>query len=702
MENCSSGCPCLLLFYAKRDDNCVKYHSSLESQQNNTTTLLNKDSKMFACHNKNEIDASFVNDAIPDCAPNAEDEILLFDHSNSHQKYCKDRNQLPCHPSYVKCFNIFDTCSYKLDAQGHVLLCANGAHLENCTHFECNVMFKCPSYYCILWQYVCNDMWDCPQGKDEVHAYCQGYCHHMYMCRGKDRVCIHQGQVCDGQKDCIFEEDEKLCALKYTWCPFDCICVLFAIFCNNVSVTFPQSTYPYIFIQLESLTVGNVLRKFSAAAVLNIIKTNLNTVCGLAMDALYILNAEFNNVIIIRSYCFSNTQNLSHVALNDNKIRAIKSKGFALLLHLRLVNLSNNPLLIIPDDCFPRSVQVLSLYGNPLTGIDQHIFKKVDIDLLETKDTRLCCVIKEKSKCSMQLPWYLSCQNLLPHGTTETMFWTVSVIILVLNTSSILIYLKLNRENLQNTLLIVTLNCIEMFCCLYLGVIVVANSVLKETFVVKQDLWKSSSTCFAASGFVSGVSMLSPAGILLLSLSRLMIVLHPLTTHLKNVSLIVKCILAIFLCGLSLLVSLHIAIQETAGIFPLSICLPFVDPSNSYTVFKVTPFVVASIQIPASVAVGIIHYLLVKELKESDKTMKSVRKERLSLSLIVQLACVTLSHAMCWLPTNIVCLIALSLSQYPVEMILWTATAVAPINSVLSPIVFSISLLKKVLQEKKN
>ena len=47
--------------------------------------------------------------------------------------------------------------------------CRNGGHLENCEKFECNVMFKCPNYYCVPWTYVCDGKWDCPYAEDEFN-----------------------------------------------------------------------------------------------------------------------------------------------------------------------------------------------------------------------------------------------------------------------------------------------------------------------------------------------------------------------------------------------------------------------------------------------------------------------------------------------------------------------------------------------------
>ena len=57
---------------------------------------------------------------------------------------------------HIRCFNFTDICLYKLNSKSNMIPCRNGGHLENCGNFECNMMFKCPDYYCIPWTYVCD------------------------------------------------------------------------------------------------------------------------------------------------------------------------------------------------------------------------------------------------------------------------------------------------------------------------------------------------------------------------------------------------------------------------------------------------------------------------------------------------------------------------------------------------------------------
>ncbi len=96
------------------------------------------------------------------------------------------------------CYSIEDVCSYRLDIRKEMYPCQHGSHLANCKMFECNMMFKCPGYYCIPWSYVCDGKWDCPFGVDECAARCKSTnCSAMYKCL-LSGICVHLGNTCDG------------------------------------------------------------------------------------------------------------------------------------------------------------------------------------------------------------------------------------------------------------------------------------------------------------------------------------------------------------------------------------------------------------------------------------------------------------------------------------------------------------------------
>ena len=166
------------LFYMKTAyGHCYLYNYFMESSERSNYQASTKEHQTFAtnfhyspeyfsCNNGVNINSLLIDDLVSDCGPEADDEPLLKSIATGNRSPCINKTQIPCRKGHSKCFNISELCTYKLHYLKHLIPCRTGEHLENCRKFECNMMFKCPNYYCIPWSYVCNGVWDCPQGYD--------------------------------------------------------------------------------------------------------------------------------------------------------------------------------------------------------------------------------------------------------------------------------------------------------------------------------------------------------------------------------------------------------------------------------------------------------------------------------------------------------------------------------------------------------
>ena len=63
---------------------------------------------------------------------------------------------------------ISDLCYFNHDTNGNLKLCRNGAHLRNCSFYQCSGTFKCPDLYCVPYFKFCDGTWDCTNGEDEI------------------------------------------------------------------------------------------------------------------------------------------------------------------------------------------------------------------------------------------------------------------------------------------------------------------------------------------------------------------------------------------------------------------------------------------------------------------------------------------------------------------------------------------------------
>ena len=140
---------------------------------------------------------------------------------------------LLCLPNLRASFSLSKLCIYEhLKNKSVLKYCENGAHLYNCTHFHCIGYFKCTMSYCIPFQYICNGMWDCQQGEDEIM--CNPFsCPGLFKCKGQTK-CLHLSNICDNYRDCNLGEDETACNFSTFSCPVNCTCFLESMSCFDI------------------------------------------------------------------------------------------------------------------------------------------------------------------------------------------------------------------------------------------------------------------------------------------------------------------------------------------------------------------------------------------------------------------------------------------------------------------------------------
>ena len=99
--------------------------------------------------------------------------------------------------------------------------------------------------------------------------------------------------------------------------------------------------------------------------------------------------------------------------------------------------------------------------------------------------------------------------------------------------------------------------------------------------MVWEEMWRSGLICFVLFEFILCFNLLSQPLLILLSLSRLMVVICPMETKSKSTIFILECISCIcwstFILGFSLTLLAGFRLDK----LPMNLCLPFVDPTLS-------------------------------------------------------------------------------------------------------------------------
>ena len=315
-----------------------------------------KISNFIRCHNNQKVKKIFIDDLVPDCVTNAEDEPKLKSILELEKFYsCQMPYEIPCKEGHDKCYNITEVCIYTLNMYNHMTPCRNGAHVQNCVKFECNMMYKCLNSYCIPWSYVCNGVWDCPSGNEEANI-CQktSKCIQMYKCRKTHHICIHLGNVCDNTYDCPHGDDELLCIFRGINCPEDCECLLYAISCRGDMKMKMYLKYPeiYLFVFFSDLDISlhNMINKFINVLVIKLPRNNFTTFCpNLKCHKCVFLHLGYNLINRLEVKCFTQLHPLVALILNNNYITKIQEHSFDKFVELKLLNISQNPLTSLSE-----------------------------------------------------------------------------------------------------------------------------------------------------------------------------------------------------------------------------------------------------------------------------------------------------------------------------------------------------------------
>ncbi len=255
------------------------------------------------------------------------------------------------------------------------------------------------------------------------------------------------------------------------------------------------------------------------------------------------------------------------------------------------------------------------------------------------------------------------------------------------------------------TILIASNNVNDILPGVYFTVIWASNVALKGLFAAHESFWRRGTSCVASYAIVLFHSVSAQIFLLLLSFSRLRVVVEPMTSKFKDAKYVRRCLgkSSIFLMSIFLVFvgSFHGTLVEEG--VPYLLCFPFIDPKNAALSTRFLIWFVFVTQTLTSLTILVFHVLLVYNVQKSHSSaQKSASGHQSSLSLKLQLMFISMATLLCWLPTNIVYLLPLFLSHYPKEVVTWSTVSSYPINSYFVPILFSIVAIKGSLKHRQQ
>ena len=704
---------CSSFYFTGIDGKCYSFdHQYIQVNIINKISII---SNKIKCINGNEIDTILIDDLVSDCGESGDDESVLKDILVNHNYYsCHKEGEIPCKNGHNRCFDFTDICVYRLNKYHHLVPCRTGGHLQECREFECNLKFKCPGSYCIPLSYVCDGKWDCHNGHDEyiLHTCKARNCIGFFHC-SKSSICFPVEDVCDNYIDCPEKDDELMCGLKNIKCPVSCSCHNFAIQCLgsllDIMNIYHKLPYSVIKVSDTSMATLHVLKIFSYLVLVDFSNNMIISPCYILSGNKSILQLDLskNVIYVLQSYCFSNLSRIELFYLNNNHLHTIEKKAFWDVPNMKLLNLSCNSLNYIPPTLLYNlyHFKVLSVVKNSFLLLNPTLFRNTEIYILQSDDYRICCIASSVKMCTATKLWYINCKNLLPTHTVRIFIIIVGSLVLVLSVLSLILQVKLRAKYRASIfpIIIICLNISDMLVSLYFIILVTAEFIYQVSIILYEKIWKRSFSCYLIFFTSLVFTIESPVLLSIISLARLRAVTNPLESNFQRHSLMAKLIPICTLSGLLLSILLTTGHATIHDEIPTTLCLPFIDPSDSQWFIKLITFITTTIQLSSSLFIVAVYILFVKILNKSSKYLKcNVSKKISRAGMIIQLFVVTFSNIVCWIPANAIYLISLYKSKYSTNLLIWTAIAVTPINSMINPFLFVITTIRKKTREIKS
>ncbi len=433
---------------------------------------------IFYCNSREIISVDMVNDLIPDCQHNQVDEYLhdvstfKVDFVNVASRKCWSSNLSSCGQGSLHCFPITALCLYEKDPKLSMKHCRNGGHLLNCQRFKCPRQFKCPLSYCIEFYSVCDGIFDCPNGEDEVNcniSRCMG----LLEC-ASENTCIHPKNILDERIQCHTVMDDEQ-DFQIQSCPNYCICKGHSVDCAQASVNeLQQFNYRVKFLNISGSRILLQLSTFDSLRHLIGLDISMKNLSSLPpgifkqLENLNFLFLQQNNLTHIENYYFQGLQNIWYINIKQNPIVACDGQSFVEFKKLRsfdlsflllkglpshsfmnmvnclTLNLSYNALTVIESDLFVGldRLMVLDLRGNPILRIYPGAFRSLlQIKVVEFPTGKFCCIVPTTAVCYPKLSMqksFSSCYNFLRDTWVKAAMWVLAPISILLNAASVI------------------------------------------------------------------------------------------------------------------------------------------------------------------------------------------------------------------------------------------------------------------------
>ncbi len=461
--------------------------------------------------------------------------------------------------------------------------------------------------------------------------------------------------------------------------------------------------------QYSNLDFGHISKFYAPQSYL----ADVN-VCSWLKNAneLKYLSLTTSEIHSVEQKCFSNNQQMIFIEMTGNHLARIVHHVFSSLPHLTKINISSNPIETVSRGAFENlpKLQVISVL-NTTSHITVHyeLFHGLNLKMLETNTTFLCCLLSSNAQCSLVVPLHISCAHLLESAPLRTACAVTAFAILLCNVLSVTLQKYPCSKKLKVfEITVLLVGASQMPLAAPLLILWIQDLIYSASYPIFQDTWQSSATCFVVFTLFVHNKIESLTTSLFLATARLMIVKFPMKTKFKQTNFYqreaVKCatVSTLLSCLVTFLTWL-VSFQMLGSLQLSAICSPLCDPTRKMILIKIIIWILSVSQFLSIVCVISFYIDLLRTLHKSQKIIKSgSNMEQTNAVMKAQLLIFTSSDILSSVLPNFLFLSSIYLKEYPVLVIFWTVITICSIKSVLHPAVYTALTLRSNVKSKEQ
>ena len=606
------------------------------------------------------------------CAPSSSSSDMKF-----HCNVLYVDNKIP-----EEYFTLERLCIYDHDCDGNnTSNCFNRIHLLKCEHMYCVARFKCPASYCVSFDYICNNVCDCPHCEDE------SICNKL-LCPGMVLIPqIESGFRCSRNATSLKHSlhMRQIIYRKGLDLSDDFPILIYLEDVDDVaSYVVTPEVVVYCTIQHSNFDITDVKLFHWMVSVRRLLLPHngiqkLSDSIFASMSQLIVLDLSHNFITYLSQNTLCALQNLEYISLHHNLISNLQVATFVYSPHLQVLLLESN-------DLSPQSVVI--------DGTLHSLYR------LSSDIPRLCCTFDKATYCSPPFPLLVSCSNLITSKVLIVLGWIIGLSIFVLGLIClILLTIKHFSSDKQTPakvrFLSVNLSLAELvtsFCLLSYSVI---NVVYEDTFGVIADHWRHSWKCLGLESTFSVSSRASLAFAVCLSL-HFAIHIPSIIRREYNWKTTFFQITIVWLLITSTCIAVQI-VEHMQGSDPYNyFCFPFTTLFPSDPLILGLQIVMVMLDnLLVMVCVISYGYLLVFTIrKRRNKTLQSISKRKGKLQKLgARLTVLLLSTVLTWIPILTVQILVLIKITISPNIYFWCICVSFPVNLIIDPILLIRNML---------